>query len=54
MVSNSQLTKYASFLFTGIVEVAVAITVRNMSVIIPAVLRALGVGDPFGRFGREG
>ena len=32
---------------TGAVEVAVAIIVCNMSVIIPATLRALGVGDPF-------
>ena len=28
-------------------ESAVAIIVSNMSVIIPAILRALGVGDPF-------
>jgi len=34
---------------TGAVEVAVAIIVCNMSVIIPAILRALGVGDPFMR-----
>jgi len=33
--------------FTGGVNVAVAIIVCNMSVIIPAILRALGVGDPF-------
>ena len=36
-------------LFIGTVEVAVAIIVCNMSVVIPAVLRALGVGDPFMR-----
>ena len=34
-------------LLTGAAEVAVAIIVCNMSVIIPAVLRALDVGDPF-------
>ena len=28
-------------------EVAVSVIVSNMSVIIPAILRALGVGDPF-------
>ena len=37
------------FLFTGGVEAAVSIMVCNMSVIIPAILRALGVGDPFMR-----
>ena len=31
----------------GGVEAAVAIIVSNMSVIIPAILRTLGVGDPF-------
>jgi len=35
------------FSFLGGVESAVAIIVCNMSVIIPAILRALGVGDPF-------
>ena len=35
--------------FIGIVEVAVAVIVCNMSVVIPAILRALGVGDPFMR-----
>jgi len=34
-------------LHTGGVNSAVAIIVCNMSVIIPAMLRALGVGDPF-------
>ena len=45
---NSGLTEHG-FLpsLTGCVEVAVSIIVCNMSVIIPAVLRALGVGDPF-------
>ena len=33
--------------FTGGVEAAVSIIVCSMSVIIPAILRALGVGDPF-------
>ncbi|SRR5258705_5628043 len=37
---------FASF-SAGAVSVAVAIIVSNMSVIIPAILRALGVGDPF-------
>ena len=36
-------------LFTGGVEAAVSIVVCSMSVIIPALLRALGVGDPFMR-----
>jgi len=36
-------------LFTGGVEAAVSVIVCSMSVIIPAVLRALGVGDPFMR-----
>ena len=35
--------------FIGGVSAAVAIIVCNMSVIIPATLRALGVGDPFMR-----
>ena len=35
--------------FTGGVEVAASVIVCNMPVIIPAVLRALGVGDPFMR-----
>ena len=35
--------------FTGGVEAAVSVIVCSMSVIIPAVLRALGVGDPFMR-----
>ena len=45
---DSKLTMEAfpSF-FAGAVSVAVAIIVSNMSVIIPAILRALGVGDPF-------
>ena len=38
-----------SSLFTGGVEAAVSVIVCSMSVIIPAVLRALGVGDPFMR-----
>jgi len=36
-----------SSFFTGGVEAAVSVIVCSMSVIIPAVLRALGVGDPF-------
>jgi len=36
-------------MLTGGVEAAVSIIVCSMSVIIPAVLRALGVGDPFMR-----
>jgi len=43
---DPQLTMYRLSL-TGAVEVAVAIIVCNMSVIVPAVLRALDVGDPF-------
>jgi len=39
---------FSSFLIAG-VEVAVSIIVCSMSVIIPAILRALGVGDPFMR-----
>ena len=39
---------FSSF-FTGGVEAAVSIIVCSMSVIIPATLRALGVGDPFMR-----
>ena len=39
---------FCSF-FTGGVEAAVSVTVCSMSVIIPAILRALGVGDPFMR-----
>lgn len=35
--------------FVGAVEAAISVTVCNMSVIIPAVLRALNVGDPFMR-----
>ena len=49
---TSQLRKFLIhrvFLFTGGVEVAVSIIVCSMSVIIPAILRALGVGDPFMR-----
>ena len=38
-----------AFSSLGGVEAAVAIVVCNMSVIIPAILRALGVGDPFMR-----
>ena len=34
-------------IFTGGVEAAVSIIVCSMSVIIPAILRAIGVGDPF-------
>ena len=34
---------------SGGVEAAVSITVCNMSVIIPAIFRVLGVGDPFMR-----
>ena len=37
------------FPFTAGVEAAVSIIVCSMSVIIPAVLRALGAGDPFMR-----
>ena len=44
MRSGPQLTLYA---LSGGVEAAVSITVCNMSVIIPAILRALSVGDPF-------
>lgn len=36
-----------SFLFTGGVEASVSVIVSSMSVIIPAILRALDVGDPF-------
>jgi hypothetical protein len=36
-------------LLTGCVEAAVSIMVCSMSVIIPAILRALGVGNPFMR-----
>lgn len=38
---------YPSSFLTGGVEAAVSIIVCSMSVVIPAVLRALGVGDPF-------
>jgi len=38
-----------SYFFIAGVEVAVSIIVCSMSVIIPAILRALGVGDPFMR-----
>jgi len=38
-----------SSLFTDGVEAAVSVIVCSISVIIPAVLRALGVGDPFMR-----
>ena len=38
-----------SSLLTGGVEAAVSVIVCSMSVIIPAVLRVLGVGDPFMR-----
>ena len=44
-IPNLQLTTDVSF--TGGASAAVAIIVCNMSVIIPATLRALGVGDPF-------
>jgi len=45
---NRQLTVYAfsSFFIAG-VEVAVSIIVCSMSVVIPVILRALGVGGPF-------
>lgn len=33
--------------FTGGVEAAVSVIISSMSVIIPAILRALDVGDPF-------
>jgi len=39
---------FSSFFIAG-VEVAVSVIVCSMSVIIPAILRALGVGDPFMR-----
>ena len=45
---DSRLTVHGPLSYsTGCVEVAVSIIVCNMSLIIPAVLRALGVGDPF-------
>lgn len=44
--SNLPCACYSS-LSSGGVEAAVSITVCNMSVIIPAILRALSVGDPF-------
>ena len=49
--SNCQLTVYMLFfvMLTGGVEAAVSIIVCSMSVIIPAILRALDVGDPFMR-----
>ena len=48
MFPRSRLTVPYVFSFdTGVVEAAVAIIVCNMSVIVPAVLRALDVGDPF-------
>ena len=40
---------FSPLLFTAGVEAAVSIIVCSMSVIIPAVLRALGAGDPFMR-----
>jgi len=40
-------TYYVYVSFLGAVGAAVSIIVCNMSVIIPALLRALGVGDPF-------
>ena len=46
IISNLQLTMVILSL-TGGASVAVAIVVCNMSVIIPAILRALDVGDPF-------
>ena len=50
-VYTSSVHRVSVFLlmFTGGVEAAVSIIVCSMSVIIPAVLRALGVGDPFMR-----
>ena len=48
--SGPQLTCIFFFsLISGGVEAAVSIAVCNMSVIIPAILCALGVGDPFMR-----
>jgi len=46
-VPNLQLTIDVFSSFTGGVSVVVAIIVCNMSVIIPAMLRALGAGNPF-------
>lgn len=46
-VPNLQLTTDVFSSFTGSVSVAVATILCNMSVIIPAILHALGVGDPF-------
>ena len=46
---NPQLTVHPPSSFSGGVEAAVSITVCNSTVIIPAVLRALGAGDPFMR-----
>jgi len=46
---NSQLTVYGFSPFSGGVAAAVSVTVCSMSVIIPAIFRALGVGDPFMR-----
>ena len=45
-IPNHRLT-HIRFSSLGGVESAVAIIVSNMSVIIPAILRTLGVGDPF-------
>ena len=47
IIPNLQLTADMFSSFIGGVSAAVAIIVCSMSVIIPAVLRALGVGDPF-------
>ena len=44
---KSQAHHGSVYFFTGAVSVAVTIIVSNMSVIIPAILRALDVGDPF-------
>ena len=46
---SSELSTYHVWFSSplGGVEAAVAIIVSNMSVIIPAILRTLGVGDPF-------
>ena len=47
---NARLTAYAfSSFVTGTVEIVVSLLVCNMSVIIPAILRVLGAGDPFMR-----
>lgn len=47
-VPSESITYHLS-VFSGGVNSAVAIAVCNMTVVIPAILRALGVGDPFMR-----